>query len=175
MSVDRAQFDAFLAERFGQALRDGMPLSLLMAGPDGMQALGAAFGPAAGERIVGYAGRLLAAAAKPHGLAARFHGETICVVLPGVARADAVALAENVRRAASARPVPLDASRSASFTISIGVATLEPGSRLTDPAHLTRAAELALGAARRSGPNTVRVFALNQPSAPAGAAAGEAA
>jgi diguanylate cyclase (GGDEF)-like protein len=173
--VDRTQFDGFLAERFADAFKGGKPLSLLVVAPDGLQVLCAALGPAAGERIVGFAGRLLAAAAKPHGLAARFDGETICVALPGVARAAAVALAENVRRAASARPVPLDAGRTAPITISIGVATLEPGSRLTDPAHLTRAAELALAAARRSGPNSVRVFAINQQPAPPGPAGTAAA
>jgi two-component system, cell cycle response regulator len=169
--VERTAFDAFLAEHFGVALGTGNSLSMLVTGLDAVQALSGSFGAAAPERAMGYIGRLLATAARPLGLAARLGPHTICVALPGATRAAAVALAENVRRAASARPAPLDGERSSPLTICIGVATLEPGSRLTDPAHLTRAAELALAAARRAGPNRVRVFSLGQPTATSGAAA----
>jgi PleD family two-component response regulator len=45
-------------------------------------------------------------------------------------------------------------------TLSIGVATFEPGSPLKQPAHLIKAADMACYAAKNAGRNCVKVFTL---------------
>jgi diguanylate cyclase (GGDEF)-like protein len=57
-------------------------------------------------------------------------------------------------------------------TVSIGVATFEPDSPLQQPAHLLKAADLAVYAAKHAGRNGVTVFSL---PANSGAKAVEAA
>ena len=46
------------------------------------------------------------------------------------------------------------------ITVSIGIATLDAKSCMTDPSHLLKAADMAVYAAKRSGRNCVKIFAL---------------
>ena len=62
-------------------------------------------------------------------------------------------------RTVSAKPVKGDA-QSVPVTLSIGVATLEPDSPLKEQAHLLKAADLAVYAAKHGGKNCVKVFSL---------------
>lgn len=86
-------------------------------------------------------------------------------MLPGTARPAAAAIAENVRKMIAGRPLSLG-ELSLPVTVSIGVASLEPGGPLgcpfREPAHLLKAADLAVYAAKRAGRNCVRVFALSK-------------
>jgi diguanylate cyclase (GGDEF)-like protein len=111
---------------------------------------------------------LLGSAARAQDLAARYGGEELALVLPGTTRATASAIAESIRRAIAARPVRLGTA-SVPVTASVGVACLEPGSPFREPAHLLKAADLAVYNAKNSGRNCVRVFAF--PTKPAAAAA----
>jgi diguanylate cyclase (GGDEF)-like protein len=106
---------------------------------------------------------LLNSVARPQDLAARYGGEELCLVLPGTPKALAATIAESVRRAIAARPVALP-SAALSITVSIGVATFEPSGPFKEVAHLLKAADLAVYAAKKSGRNCVRVFTL--PAAP---------
>ena len=56
------------------------------------------------------------------------------------------------------------------ITASFGVACFEPGSPISQAAHLVRAADLALYNAKHSGRNCVKVFSL-KPTPPKAAAA----
>ena len=107
-----------------------------------------------------------ASAARAQDLAARYGGEELALVLPGTSKATAAAIAESIRRAIAARPVNVGATN-LPITASIGVACLETGSPFREPAHLLKAADLAVYNAKRSGRNCVRVFSLAPKAAPA--------
>jgi diguanylate cyclase (GGDEF)-like protein len=163
--ANRARFDEFLAERFATARDSGKSLSLLLLDLDKFKAVNDRFGHPTGDRVLQGVGKLLAAAARPQDLAARYGGEELVLVLPETARSTAAAIAESVRRAIAARPMPTDAGP-VPVTASVGVATFEAGGPLKTPAHLTKAADLAVYAAKAAGRNCVRVFTL--PAAAAG-------
>lgn len=163
--ANRARFDEFLADQWAAAARSGRPLSLLLMDLDKFKSVNDEYGHPAGDRVLQYLGRLLATAARAQDLAARYGGEEMVLVLPATAKATAAAIAESIRRALAAKPVPLSDGRTVAVTASIGVAAYEPPSPLAGPAHLLKAADLAVYAAKKSGRNCVKVFALTKPAA----------
>jgi diguanylate cyclase (GGDEF)-like protein len=161
--ANRARFDQFLAEQFRIAESNRKPLSLLMLDLDKFKSINDRHGHPAGDQVLRMTGKLLATAARAQDLAARYGGEEMVLVLPGTARATAAAIAESIRRAISAKPVQIE-SGTLPVTVSIGVATFEPGCPLKAPAHLLKAADLAIYAAKHGGRNCVRVFTMAKPA-----------
>ena len=104
-------------------------------------------------------GKLLRTAARATDLAARYGGEELMLVLPGTGKSTAAAIAESIRRSIAARGIDGQGQKLA-VTVSIGVATYEPESPLTQAAHLLKAADLAVYAAKHAGRNCVKVFSL---------------
>jgi diguanylate cyclase (GGDEF)-like protein len=173
---NRASFDAVLAERFTAAQAAGTHLSLLMMDVDKFKSINDHHGHPTGDLVLQAIAKLFRSAARPQDLAARYGGEEICLILPGTTRTVAAAVAESIRGAVAARPIPVappptptgvapTAPRTVSptelnVTASVGVASYEPGCPLREPAHLLKAADLAVYAAKRAGRNCVRVFTL---------------
>ncbi len=127
--ANRARFDAFLAEAFDAAMRSGKPLSLLMLNVDNFKSVNDRMGHPAGDRVLKSLGKMLANATRAGDLAARYGGEEMVVVLPETTRGTAAAIAESIRRTVAAKPVNLGESL-LPVTVSIGVASLEPGTTL---------------------------------------------
>jgi diguanylate cyclase (GGDEF)-like protein len=126
-----------------------------------------------GDQVLKVIGKLLRTAARSTDLAARYGGEEMSLVLPGTTKATAAAIAESIRRTVAAKPVQCEQVQ-LPITVSIGVATLEPGSPLTQPAHLLKAADLSVYAAKHGGRNCVKVFSLPSKAGATGAAAAAA-
>ncbi len=156
---NRTQLDAFLAAQFQQMVRTGKPLSLLILDLDKFKAINDKYGHPAGDEVLRYVGKLLRSAARQQDMAARYGGEELALVLPNTTRATAAVVAETICRAIAAKPVPCR-TVTVPVTGSIGVATAEPAGPLKTVAHLVKAADLAVYAAKHSGRNCVRVFAL---------------
>ena len=154
-----ARFDQFIAEHFRAAIESARPLSLLLMDIDKFKSVNDKYGHPAGDQVIKYVGRLLKSAARASDLAARYGGEEMALILPGTTRQTAAAIAESFRRAVGAKPVQTE-TVALPITISIGVATFEPGCLLKEPAHLLKAADLAVYAAKHGGRNCVKVFNL---------------
>ena len=167
--ANRAHFDRFLDEQFAAAARCAKPLSLLLLDVDHFKLVNDRQGHPVGDRVLSSLGRLLKSAARATDLAARYGGEEMTLVMPGTARATAAAIAESIRRAIAAKPI-LCGDRPVPVTVSVGVATYEPKGPFREAAHLVKAADLAVYAAKHSGRNCVRVFLL-KPGAASHAAA----
>ena len=163
--ANRARFDAFLADQFEVHRAHGRPLSMLLLDLDKFKSVNDTHGHPAGDRVLKSLGALLGSAARAHDLAARYGGEELSLVLPNTGRTSAAAIAESIRRAIAAKPVVAGAL-ALPVTASIGVACFEPGSPFREPAHLLKAADLAVYNAKRSGRNCVRVFALSPKPVP---------
>ena len=117
-------------------------------------------GHTAGDAVLRHLGKLLAGNAGELDLAARYGGEEMALVLPGVDRAAAAAFAEELRSALASRPVSVDEGVALAITASFGIAAFEPGSPLVRPELLLKAADRALYHAKESGRNRVKVFSL---------------
>jgi diguanylate cyclase (GGDEF)-like protein len=164
--ANRARFDLFLAEQFALHKTSEKSLALLLLDVDKFKSVNDKHGHPAGDKVLKALGALLGSAARAQDLAARYGGEELVLILPGTTRATAAAFAVLMRGAFAARPVIIGPMR-LQITASVGVACLEAGSPFREPAHLLKAADLAVYNAKRSGRNCVRVFSLVQKPAAA--------
>lgn len=157
---NRKRFDAVLAEQIGTAISQGGSVSLIMLDIDHFKQVNDRHGHPAGDAVLKEVARLLLAAARACDVACRYGGEELALVLPKTPRTTAAAIAETVRRAICARPLPIGKEQMLAVTASLGVATMEPGSPIQTTEQLIKAADLALYNAKKSGRNCVKVFAL---------------
>ena len=137
------------------AMRQGVPVALVIADLDHFKSINDNFGHASGDRVIEtFAGSLREAAAGHH-VAGRIGGEEFAIILPGTNLAAARLFAEGTRSAFGALRIdglPADISCTASF----GVAELHPGETIAD---LMRRADEALYLAKNAGRDCVRVSA----------------
>jgi diguanylate cyclase (GGDEF)-like protein len=144
------------------AERDAGPGAMILADIDRFKQINDSHGHGTGDQvIIGVAGRLRAGV-HPDDLAGRLGGEEFAIWLPGIALADALALAERLRHAVAQGP--LAQARAGPVTISAGLAMRRPGEAM--PALIDRA-DSALYAAKAGGRNCVML----QPDDDAGAEA----
>ena len=166
--ANRAALDQFLAQHFAAAVQQRKDLSLLMLDLDKFKSINDRFGHPAGDQVLRAVAKLLRGATRPQDLAARYGGEEMVLILPGTPRPVAAAIAESIRRAIAARPIRYE-KLEIPVTASLGLATYEPGGLFRAPAHLLKAADLAVYNAKHSGRNCVRIFSIKPASHPAAA------
>jgi diguanylate cyclase (GGDEF)-like protein len=162
--ANRATFDEYLETHFKAAIEGGKTISMLMLDVDKFKSVNDRYGHPMGDAVLKQIGKLVRTAARTNDLVARYGGEEIILILPGTPRSVATAIAESVRRAIAVSPMVLGPTK-LSITASIGVATHEPGGPFQEGAHLIKAADMAVYAAKRGGRNCVKVFSL--PTKPA--------
>lgn len=141
---------AFL-ERFEQetarAARYGEPLALLLVDVDGLKAINDGHGHRAGDLALQAVARALRGGARQTDLPARLGGDEFALLAPSTSRPAAVALGERIRSLVAGARVD-------GLTVSVGVATLEPG-QAGAADHLREIADTALYEAKRQGRNRV--------------------
>jgi diguanylate cyclase (GGDEF)-like protein len=161
--ANRARLDDVLAAAFARPATEhgGGAVALLMIDLDRFKKVNDRLGHQAGDAVLKVVARVLQAAAGKDDLAARYGGDELAVVLLGTTREAAARLAETVRRSIAARSISTGNTH-VKVTASIGVALWEPGSPLGTPAHLIKAADLAVYNAKHAGRDRVKVFTLKQ-------------
>jgi diguanylate cyclase (GGDEF)-like protein len=117
-------FQDQLLRQSQRADRTGLPLSLLLLDIDEFKALNDRHGHVVGDAVLERIAALLVEETRDEDLVARYGGEEFAILAPGTDAAGAVALAEKLRMAVSARllDTPL-ADEPLAITVSIGVTT----------------------------------------------------
>lgn len=154
--ANRRHFDDSLIQEWRRARRQESPLALVFLDIDGFKEFNDSQGHLEGDRCLRTVAALLQASLQRAGdLAARYGGDEFAVLLSGCDAVQAEAVAESLRRRVAELRIPHPASRSGSLlTISAGVAALVPTARQAASV-LTKRADEALYAAKRSGRNRV--------------------
>jgi len=151
---NRRRFDEVLRLEWKRALRNIMPLSMLMLDVDHFKAYNDHYGHGAGDNCLLQIGLALRQAElRPGDFVARYGGEEFAVILPNCHAAGARAIGERIREEIESLQLPHAQSTSASVvTVSIGCATQRPA-RGGDIAGLLLAADQALYSAKQAGRN----------------------
>ena len=156
--ANRRRFDAALQEEWRRARRAQGPLALVIADIDSFKRYNDLLGHQEGDRCLGRVAGVFAGAVgrRAGDLAARYGGEEFVVLLPGVEREAALALAEQMRAACEALAIPHpDSPAAAVVTLSLGVAVCRPADEDATLEALVAAADAALYRAKQQGRNRV--------------------
>ena len=145
--ANRRAFDLELSRRLDEVGRTSRPLSLCLLDIDDFKSFNDTFGHQAGDETLTAVAAAIASMCRLVDRPARYGGEEMAVLLPETPLADAVEVAERIRRAIEA--IPLDTRP---VTASIGVATTEGG---CSAELLIEAADRALYAAKEGWRNRV--------------------
>jgi diguanylate cyclase (GGDEF)-like protein len=151
-------FRESLQSAYALAVRQGLPLSLLMIDVDHFKRYNDAHGHPAGDDVLRTVGRILAGQVREHDLVARYGGEEFVLLLPATDAASSLLLAERLRGAIERHAWP-----HRPVTASFGAASLTTATlRSVD---LIEEADKALYQSKREGRNRVSHYAPLAPAA----------
>ncbi|KQQ32502.1 diguanylate cyclase [Duganella sp. Leaf126] len=131
------------------------PVSLLMVDADHFKAVNDCHGHPAGDAVLRHLAATMKKACRQVDIVARIGGEEFAILLPSVALADALAVAERLRALVQREPASYEQA-SIAYAVSIGVATMGDG--IEDLDQLIKRADQALYAAKRGGRNRVAAW-----------------
>ncbi len=149
----RRAFHVFAERAHARARRHGEGLALLLVDVDHFKRINDTYGHAVGDEVLRELVRQTQETIRKIDYCARLGGEEFAVLLPEASPATARAVAERLRAALDRTLVRTPSSAPVAYTVSIGVAMLEPDETLDA---LTARADAALYAAKSAGRNTVR-------------------
>ena len=136
-----------------RCLQGNQPVSMIMIDVDRFKSFNDKFGHVAGDRALSAVAHVLTKHFRPRDHLVRFGGDEFAVLLPGIAEAEALSVAERVRDAVSGTTGgSTDSLIRIPVEISMGIAQLTENSTFES---LLRAADEALYRAKRSGRNAV--------------------
>ena len=147
----RALEDALLAQ-FQRSRRSGEPFCVLMLDVDHFKDINDRHGHAVGDLVLKHLSALLLVHMREVDRLARFGGEEFLVLLPGLAPADALPVAERLRSVVAAAPMPL---AGVSITLSVSIGMAEWGGALDEPTRLLVRADAAMYQAKQHGRDRV--------------------
>jgi diguanylate cyclase len=155
--ANRRHFDLTLSNEINRARRSGACVGLLLIDIDHFKRFNDLYGHPEGDGCIQAVARAVAASANRAGeLAARYGGEEMAVILPGLDLQKSIALAERMRLAIRNLGVTHDGNPAGVVTVSIGVHALVPDGTDQNAAQtLVQNADLALYQAKANGRDRV--------------------
>ncbi|HEY3268404.1 MAG TPA: diguanylate cyclase [Armatimonadota bacterium] len=167
---NRRHFHEVAAAEFQRAERYHHPIACVMLDIDHFKQVNDRYGHAAGDRVLQSVVNACRGALRSVDVMGRYGGEEFTIVLPETAAADAVRVAERLRRAVCENPIGLEGYPEA-ITISLGVSACRPGAPNTvchsaSADGLIHRADQAMYASKAAGRNRVTLFEDRRPSQP---------
>ena len=150
---NRRRLDEIFESEWRRALRSKTPVALLMIDADHFKDYNDNFGHQAGDVALKSIAHCIASSARRAAdISARYGGEEFAVLLPETSAAEAVQLAELIRKSVIVLRDDQQGRPDSTPTVSIGVASMIPRQGL-QPRDLIKAADTALYEAKSNGRN----------------------
>ncbi len=146
-------FHQRIEEEMNRARRYGHAFSVLMMDIDSFQDLNDAHGHLAGDRFLRSVGEVIKSSLRSHDIPCRYGGEEFAVLLPETEPAEAIVIAERIRRTVAETKIR-EGRKMVGTTISIGISSY-PRSARRSASDLLRKADGALYQAKREGKDKV--------------------
>src|SRR3990172_6822100 len=150
---NRRYLNITLSEEWSRSSRHHEPLSLILADVDNFKSINDTYGHDKGDEVLRGLGEIFWKNVRKEDLAARYGGGEFVLVLPDTESADALALAERIRKASESRAYEWMGKGA---TISIGIATF-PDVQVVSYEELLQASDQAMYQAKVTGKNRVVV------------------
>lgn len=149
---NRSHWQSRLSEEFSRAARYQTPLSLIMFDLDHFKKVNDTYGHLGGDAVLCAVSRVVKSSLRENDIAGRYGGEEFGIILPNTPEAGAMVVAERIRAAIEASPIPFE-DREIKATSSLGVTEYRPG--VADCEELIAQADAALYKAKEGGRNRV--------------------
>lgn len=153
-TANRRCFDQTLAIEWRRAVRDGVPLSLLLIDIDHFKQLNDRYGHPAGDRCLAAVAAALQSILPRGNLLARYGGEEFAAIMPTAYADYAQVVADNMLEAVSALRIRNETSLGNFVSVSIGIAVSGPPD-MDAPHRIVETADRALYHAKEHGRNRV--------------------
>ena len=155
---NRRSFENRLNAEWGRALRENLPISILVIDVDRFKIYNDTYGHQQGDiALQAFAKIFTQALKRPSDFAARWGGEEFIVLLPNTDLNGALEIAEQIRKITEETEIPVLGGPSASITVSIGVSVRSQGCAGTLDEFIS-GADSALYDAKKNGRNRVCYF-----------------
>ncbi|MEE7449781.1 GGDEF domain-containing protein [Methylobacterium radiotolerans] len=159
---NRRSYDEHFAVEWKRAAQLRTPLALMIVDADHFKQFNDRFGHQRGDEVLKAVADCLQRTLDGGGHSFRIGGEEFVALLPGLDATAASVAAERIRRAVVNLRIPHAPEVGGSATVSIGIASADPGGG-DPPETLFTAADAALYAAKKAGRNRVRAAAPTDP------------
>lgn len=163
--ANRKRFDDVAIEAMSSAVASGQPVSVLFSDADKFKLVNDTYGHHAGDLVLIELAKRLVAAVGSRGTVCRYGGEEFAIVLPGMALAAATEVGEQMRCAIADHAFDLsevpNCPDDLPRTVSVGVASWEPGQPQVSAEELVQRADKAVYLAKESGRNNVKRWGID--------------
>ena len=156
--LNRRALEESLTAQVQRSRRNAEPFCLLMLDVDHFKSINDRFGHAVGDQVLKHLSALLLGHVRAVDRVGRFGGEEFVVLLPGLALAAALPLAERLRHAIAAEPL---AHADAAIALSASIGIAEWGGAGEEPSRLLVRADAALYQAKQHGRDRVASAGLD--------------
>ena len=155
---NRRSFEEKISLEWARALRDQIPISILMIDVDFFKNYNDTYGHQQGDiALKTVANIFMETIKRPCDFAARWGGEEFTVLLPGTDSPGALEVAEKIRKCVENTEIKNSETLKTKVTVSIGVYTIAPGGKSTSASHsideFVSGADKALYEAKEKGRN----------------------
>ncbi|MDY0211840.1 MAG: GGDEF domain-containing protein [Desulfuromonadaceae bacterium] len=149
-------FHEYFQREMQRSLRYKSCFSLLLLDLDDFKQVNDSYGHQAGDRVLQYIADLIGGTLRQVDMAARYGGEEFAIFLPETGQAEAMLIAERLRRRIEEHKTPWQ-KHSISVTASIGVTYFNPEQEETSKDEIISRADIAMYLSKQTGKNRIKL------------------